>query len=63
MNNIDSPSPVDRFVGSTEEAAGNLMVECSPSTMGHDIPVAVSPPHDQRAHGLPQDLKGRSGKC
>jgi hypothetical protein len=26
---------------------------------GHDIPVAVSPPHDQRAHGLPQDLQGQ----
>ena len=23
---------------------------------GHDIPVAVLPPHDQRAHGLPRDL-------
>jgi hypothetical protein len=25
---------------------------------GHVIPAAVSPPHDQRAHGLPQDLHG-----
>jgi len=23
---------------------------------GHDIPAAVTSPHDQRAHGLPQDL-------
>jgi hypothetical protein len=45
------------LVSSTEEAAGDLMVECSPR-WGHDIPVAVSPPHDQRAHGLPQDLNG-----
>jgi hypothetical protein len=30
---------------------------------GDVIPAAVSPPHDQRAHGLPQDLKGQSGKC
>ena len=34
------------------------MVQCSPSAMGHVIPAAVSPPHDQRAHGLPQDLEG-----
>jgi hypothetical protein len=25
---------------------------------GHIIPAAVSPPHDQRAHGLPRDLRG-----
>jgi hypothetical protein len=34
------------------------MAKCSPSqAMGHDIPAAVTPPHDQRAHGLPQDLQ------
>ena len=33
------------------------MAKCSPKTMGHDIPAAVTSPHDQRAHGLPQDLK------
>jgi hypothetical protein len=27
------------------------------NTMGHDIPAAVTPPHDQRAHGLPKDLQ------
>ena len=26
---------------------------------GHDIPAAVTPAHDRRAHGLPQDLQGQ----
>jgi hypothetical protein len=34
------------------------MAKCSPHTAGHVIPAAVSPPHDQRAHSLPQDLRG-----
>jgi len=37
-------------------ARGDLMAKCSPQQAGHVIPAAVSPPHDQRAHGLPQDL-------
>src|SRR5215472_2300172 len=33
------------------------MAKCSPAHPGHVIPSAVTSPHDQRAHGLPQDLK------
>jgi hypothetical protein len=33
------------------------MGKCSPTaTRGHDIPAAITSPHDQRAHGLLQDL-------
>ena len=45
-------------VSSVEETAGDLMVKCSPQQTGHVIPVAISPPHDQRAHSLPKDLWG-----
>jgi hypothetical protein len=48
---------IDNTSSSAEETAGDLMVNCSPHTMGHVIPAAISPPHDQRAHGLPQDLQ------
>ena len=34
------------------------MVKCSPHKAGHIIPAAVSPLHDQQAHGLPRDLHG-----
>jgi hypothetical protein len=35
------------------------MVKCSPTPgPGHVIPSAVTPAHDRRAHGLPQDLQG-----
>jgi hypothetical protein len=36
---------------------GDLVVKCSPQPIGHVIPAATPPPHDQRAHGLPQDLQ------
>jgi hypothetical protein len=50
-------------LGSAEETASDLIVECSPTQAGDVIPAAVSLPHDQRAHSLPQDLKDQSGKC
>ena len=46
-------------VSSVEETASDLMAKCSPQHTGHVIPAAISPPHDQRAHGLPQDLRGQ----
>jgi hypothetical protein len=42
---------------SAEETPSDLMVKCSPSS-GARHPSSGSPPHDQRAHGLPQDLEG-----
>jgi hypothetical protein len=39
--------------------SSDLMARCSPTKLGHDIPSAVRSPHDRRAHGLPQDLKGQ----
>src|SRR4030095_13388947 len=49
-----SPGPEP---SSAEETPSVLMVKCSPATTpGHDIPAAVTSPHDQRAHDLLQDL-------
>jgi hypothetical protein len=56
---IDPPT----LDSSVEETAGDLMVKCSPrEETGHVIPAAVSPPHDQQAHGLPRDLHGSDEK-
>jgi hypothetical protein len=49
-----SPGPEP---SSAEETSSVLMVRCSPATTrGHDIPAAVTSPHNQRAHRLLQDL-------
>jgi hypothetical protein len=46
--------------GSTEETFSDLMAKCSPHTSGATSSHQLSkPPHDQRVHGLPQDLKGQ----
>jgi hypothetical protein len=39
-----------------EEIASVLMVKCSPQQPGVRHPSSVTSPHDQRAHGLLQDL-------
>jgi hypothetical protein len=38
--------------------ASDLKSSAHRARAGHVIPSAVSSPHDQRAHGLPQDLEG-----
>jgi hypothetical protein len=50
-------------VGSVEETTqrSNGQVLTADLT-GHVIPAAVSPPHDQQAHGLPRDLQGSDAK-
>jgi len=36
------------------------MVKCLTANLtGHVIPAAITPPHDQQAHGLPKDLQGQ----
>jgi hypothetical protein len=39
--------------GDSQRPNGQVLTRTSP---GHDIPAAVTSPHDQRAHGLLQDL-------
>ncbi len=49
----------DQPAGSAEKTASDLMARCAPASPGHVIPSAVTSPHDQRAHGLPQGLKSQ----
>src|SRR3954447_14334690 len=50
-------------LGSVEETASDLMVKCSPqNSRGTTSQQRFSPPHDQQAHGLPQDLHGSDEK-
>src|SRR5260370_5051803 len=55
----DASSLITRRTGSAEEAPSDLMVKCLPASRGHDIPSAVTPPYDQRAHRLPPALQGQ----
>ena len=41
--------------GDSQRSNSQVLTAARP---GHVIPSAVTPPHDQRAHGLPQDLQG-----
>jgi hypothetical protein len=59
-NNTSSPPVLAD--GSVEETPSDLMAKCSPQTSGHVIPSAVASPHDQPAHGLPQDLNGQMSR-
>jgi hypothetical protein len=40
--------------GDIQRPNGQVLTDNKPSA--HDIPAAVTPPHDQRAHDLLQDL-------
>jgi hypothetical protein len=47
------PNTTQQRGGDTQRPNGQVLTGKSP---GHNIPAAITSPHDQRAHGLLQDL-------